>query len=80
MNGVAPLGDLRHIFNFYLILNFIIIIIIIIIARKLLEEYEKWGLKINLEKNYYIGCEAETKDLILGDQKDCIRGSEKYDY
>ena len=29
---------------------------------KLLEEYEKWGLKINLEKNFYMGFGAETKD------------------
>ena len=32
-------------------------------VRKLLEEYEKWGLKINLEKTFYMGCGAETKDF-----------------
>ena len=46
-------------------------------VRNLLEEYEKWGLKINLEKTFYIGCRAETKDLLLGDQKGCIRGCKK---
>ena len=24
--------------------------------RKLLEEYEKWGLKVNLDKTFYMGC------------------------
>jgi hypothetical protein len=33
-------------------------------VRKLLEEYKKWGMKINLEKTFYVGCGAETKDLI----------------
>ena len=36
---------------------------------KLLEEYEKWVLKINLEKN-----------LILEDQKGCIRECEEFKY
>ena len=41
------------------------------LVRKLLEEYEKWHLKINLEKKMlYIF----TKDLILEDQKSCNRG------
>ena len=35
-------------------------------ARKLLEEYEKWGLKINLEKTFYMGCGAETKIFNTG--------------
>ena len=47
-------------------------------ARKLLEEYEKWGLKINLEKTFYMSCGAQTKDLILEDQKGCIRGCEEF--
>ena len=49
-------------------------------ARKLLEEYEKWSLKINLEKAFYVGCGAETKDLILEDQKGCIREYEEFKY
>ena len=49
-------------------------------VRKLLEEYEKWGLKINLEKTFYMGCGAETKDLILEDQKGCTRGCEEFKY
>jgi Reverse transcriptase (RNA-dependent DNA polymerase). len=38
-------------------------------VRKLLEEYEKWSLKINLEKTFYVVCGAETEDLIMEDQK-----------
>ena len=49
-------------------------------VRKLLEEYDKWGLKIHLEKTFYMGCGAETKDLILEDQKGCIRGCEELRY
>ena len=55
------------------IIIIIIIIIIILFAqgyddkefmiRKLLEEYEKWGLKINLQTTFYTGCRAKTKDI-----------------
>ena len=47
---------------------------------KLLVEYEKQGLQINLEKLQYVGCGAETKDLILEDQKGYIRGCEEFKY
>jgi hypothetical protein len=30
-------------------------------------------MKINQEKTFYMGCGAETKDLILEDQRVCIR-------
>ena len=30
--------------------------------RKLLEEYEKWGLKVNLDKTFYMGCGNKTED------------------
>ena len=50
-------------------------------VRKLFEEYEKWSLKINLEKTFYMGCGAATKDLlILEDQKGCIRECEEFKY
>ena len=49
-------------------------------VRKLLEGCKKWVLKINVEKTLYIGCGAETKDLILEDQKVCIRGCEEFKY
>ena len=49
-------------------------------VRKLSKEYEKWGLKINLEKTFYMGCWAETKNLILENQKGCIRGCEEFKY
>ena len=50
------------------------------IFRKLLEVYEKWGLKINLEKTLYMCCGAETKDLVTLDQKGCIRKCEEFKY
>ena len=49
-------------------------------VRNSLEEYEKCVLKINLEKNFYRGCGAETKGWILEDQKGCIRGCEDFKY
>ena len=49
-------------------------------VRKLFEEYKKWGLKINLEKTFCVGCGAETKDLILEEQKGYIRGCEEFKY
>ena len=45
-----------------------------------LEECEKWVLKINLGKTLYMGCGAETKDLMLEDQKRCIRACEEFEY
>jgi hypothetical protein len=46
----------------------------------LLERYEKLTLKIKLEKNCYLSCGAETKDLLLEDQKGYIRGCEEFEY
>ena len=51
-----------------------------LMVRTLLEEYEKWGLKINLERTFYMVCGAEIKDLILEDQKCCIRGCKEFKY
>ena len=51
-----------------------------LMVRKVLEEYKKWSLKINLEKTFYIGCRAEAKDLILEDQKGFIGGCEEFKY
>ena len=48
--------------------------------RKLLEEYEKWGLKVNLDKTFYMGCGIKTEDLILEDEKGLIKGCEELDY
>ena len=46
-------------------------------VRKLLEKYENLGLKINLEnRTLYMSCGAEAKNLILEDQKYCIRCKE----
>ena len=49
-------------------------------VRKLLEEYKKWDLKINLEKTLYMSCGAETEDLILEEQEGFIRGYEEFEY
>ena len=48
--------------------------------RKLLEEYEKWDLKVNLDKTFYMGFGIETEDLILEDQKGFIKVCEEFDY
>ena len=37
-------------------------------VRKLLEQYEDWGLKINLEETLYMDYGAGTKYLILEDK------------
>ena len=34
----------------------------VFMTRNELEEYKKWGLKLNLEKSFYMNCGAETKD------------------
>ena len=48
--------------------------------RKLLEECEKWGLKVNLDKTFYMGCGIKTEDLIFEEQKGFIKGCEEFDY
>ena len=50
-------------------------------TMKLLEQYEKWDLKLKFRKNtLYIGCGAVTKDLVLEDQKGSIRRYEELKY
>lgn len=49
-------------------------------TRKLIEEYNKWGLKINLEKTLYMSCGEEMKDLVLEDGMGCIKGCEECEY
>jgi len=41
-------------------------------ARKLKEEYEKWGLTINLEKTKYI-CTGEEKESLKFDSGEEIK-------
>ena len=36
-------------------------------AGKLKEEYEKWALKINMEKTKYMAIGDKSKDLVLED-------------
>ena len=38
------------------------------------------GFENKFRKTFYIGCGAETKYLILEDQKVCIRGCEEFKY
>ena len=35
---------------------------------------------MNMDKTFYMGCGAETKDLLLEDQKGWIRGREECKY
>ena len=48
-------------------------------VRKLLEEYEKWGLKINFKKLFTWVVEQKPK-ILLEDQKGCIRRCEEFKY
>jgi len=41
-------------------------------ARKLKEEYEKWGLAINLEKTKYV-CMGEGKEILKSDSGEEIK-------
>ena len=49
-------------------------------ARKLVEEYEKWGLNINLKKTNYMAIGTDSKDLILEEGKGIINHCEEYIY
>ena len=42
-------------------------------TRKLKEEYEKWGLKINMEKTKYMAIGDKSKDLVLEDGQGTIK-------
>ncbi len=48
--------------------------------RKLLEEYQKWGLKINMEKTLYMGCGVNNRDLILQFGKGKIKHCSEFKY
>ena len=37
------------------------------------EEYEKWGLKINMEKTKYMAIGDKSKDLVLEDGQGTIK-------
>ncbi|KAJ4449978.1 hypothetical protein ANN_01385 [Periplaneta americana] len=50
-------------------------------TRKLIEEYNKWDLKINLEKTLYnMSCGEEMKDLVLEVGMGCMKGCEECEY
>jgi hypothetical protein len=49
------------------------------VARKLKEEYEKWGLTINLEKTKYI-CIGEEKESLKFDSGEEIKPSTECTY
>ena len=49
-------------------------------VRILLEEYEKWRLKINLEKNILHGLWSRNQNVIMKDQKGCISGCEEFEF
>ena len=38
------------------------------------------GFENQFRENFYVDCGAETKDLIIEDQKGCIRGCEEFKY
>ncbi|PSN48887.1 hypothetical protein C0J52_09652 [Blattella germanica] len=47
---------------------------------KLVEEYEKWGLNINLKKTNYMAIGTDSKYLILEEGKGIINHCEEYIY
>ena len=49
-------------------------------ARKLKEEYEKWGLKINMEKTKHMAIGDKSKDLVLEDGQGTIKVCNDYIY
>ncbi|PSN36478.1 hypothetical protein C0J52_25266 [Blattella germanica] len=49
-------------------------------TRILVEEYEKWGLNINLKKTNYMAIGTDSKDLILEKGKGIINHCEEYIY
>lgn len=48
-------------------------------ARKLIEEYEKWGLEVNIEKTRYMNIGGTRQDLLLNNGQR-IKYSENYKY
>lgn len=48
-------------------------------TRKLIEEYDKWGLEVNIQKTAYMCVGGQQQDLILNDGK-CIKQTKKYKY
>ena len=48
-------------------------------TRKVKEEYEKWGLAINLEKTKYV-CMGEGKEILKSDGGEKIKPSTEYTY
>ena len=48
-------------------------------TRKLFEEYEKWGLEVNLKKSEYMCVGGTTSDLLLNNGK-TLKACEQYKY
>ncbi|XP_030746803.1 uncharacterized protein LOC115875475 [Sitophilus oryzae] len=49
-------------------------------TRKLIEEYHKWGLEVNLNKTEYMCIGGEQQNLILEQQQQEIKHCQKYKY
>ena len=49
-------------------------------ARKLLEEYKKWGLIVNMDKSNYMAIEDQTQDLLLEEELGIFKHCENYKY
>ena len=49
-------------------------------TRKLIDEYELWGLKLNVKKTKYIAIGDTSRDIKLEDGKGIIRYVNEYTY
>ena len=49
-------------------------------TRKLIEEYNKWGLEVNLKKTEYMCIGGEQQNIILEQQQQEIKHCQKYKY
>jgi len=49
-------------------------------TRKLIDEYELWGLKLNVKKTKYMAIGDRSRDLLLEDRKGIISHVNKYTY
>ncbi|XP_030764743.1 uncharacterized protein LOC115888980 [Sitophilus oryzae] len=53
---------------------------LVYMTRKIIEEYNKWGLEVNLKKTEYMCIGGEQQNIILEQQQQEIKHCQKYKY
>jgi len=48
------------------------------IEKKLIEEYERWGLTVKIQKKKYLCIESEAENFVIKDKE--VRTCKKYKY